>query len=197
MNERTNRYITCVVNRVSIMNRDRVSKFQVLNNVSSNIIIDNDVAFESRVTSKRFLKNITIMINNEVMIKKRKKERLSKSKTKKTLNLFNLFFFVFFTNFIDNSIDTIIVWKRFEKSSKTKKKFRESRVDFYVFFISTRFSQSIILFSRRFIRRAQMKTIKRFFWVECRVFCFVYNIFTTFRIVEKYKKWKNRVKKII
>ena len=143
------------------MNRDRVTKFQILNNISSNIIIDNDVAFETRVTSKRSLKDITIVINNETMTKKRKEERLSRSKTKKSLNSFNSSLFVLFTNRIEHSIDTIFIRRKSKRSSRAKNKSRESRVDSHVLSTSTRFSQSIILSSRRFIRRAQMKTTRR------------------------------------
>ena len=94
------------------------------------------------VAFKRFLSDITIATNNEAI----KKRKIKKS----------------FDSFTKNLIDTIFVRRRREKSFETKIKFRESRVDFNAFFYSTRFSSLVIFFFKKFIRRAQMKTIKRF-----------------------------------
>ena len=111
------------------------------------------------VTFKRSLTNITIAINNETILKKRKVKNfiensidiaiVRRRREKSSLN------------FTKNSFDIIIASRRRERSSKTKIKFRESRVDFHALFDSTRSLSLVILFSRRFIRRAQMKTTRR------------------------------------
>ena len=162
LKERANRYTICVVNWASTMNRVRDSKFQILKDFSNHIIIDDDATLKTRVTLKRFLQNVIVVINNETMTKKRKVKRFLKSKTKKQSNSFDFFLFVLFTNSTKNTIDTIIAWRKLKKSSKAKNKLRELRVDSHALFVSTRFSQLVILFSRRFIRRVQMKTIERF-----------------------------------
>ena len=111
------------------------------------------------VTFKRSLTNIIIAINNEVVLKKRKVKNLIENSI--DIVIVRRRREKSFINFTKNSFDIAIVSRRREKLSKTKIKSRESRVDSHAFLDSTRFSLLVIFFSRRFIRRAQMKTTRR------------------------------------
>ena len=160
VNERIDRSLTYVTNRAFIMNRERAFIIVIDNDIAFEAR-DDDIAFSTRVSFKRSLQNITITTNNEIVTKKRKVERSSRTKTKKSSNSFDFLLFVLFTHSTKNTIDTTIVRRKSRRSSKAKNKSRESRVDSHALFASTRSSQLVILLSRRFIRRAQMKTTRR------------------------------------